>query len=170
MKPKEIDVTIAVDANTPMRADTQASFDFQGLTGVAVVTLHRRLGGRTAAHEASLWAASHADGKRGGRPDDERSGPALFRAHRHKVLAENSGDLRTMVSNLTSFSEALGKNSGRVDNDARPALRAGTTGGGRLPGSFMLSARCRLPPSLRSRLRSSWPSQKPEALLSTDEL
>ena len=35
-----------------------------------------------------------------------------------KVLAENSGDLRTMVSNLTSFSEALGQNSGKVDTSS----------------------------------------------------
>jgi hypothetical protein len=31
-EPKEIDVTISVDANTPVRADTQASLDFQGLS------------------------------------------------------------------------------------------------------------------------------------------
>ena len=56
-----------------------------------------------------------------------------------KVLAENSGDLRTMVSNLTSFSEALGKNSGKVD-----AILGGLermTGGGKAAGLvYYLSA------------------------------
>ena len=80
-EPKEIDVTIAVDANTPMRADTQASLDFQGLTGVAVTHSHRWLGRRAAAQGATR-PASYADRKRGGWPDDERGRPAGFRTHR----------------------------------------------------------------------------------------
>ena len=49
-----------------------------------------------------------------------------------KVLTENSGDLRTMVSNLTSFSEALGKNSGKVDSILGGLERM--TGGGKAAG------------------------------------
>ena len=37
--PRQVDVTIAVDANAPVRSDTQASLEFQGLTGAPVVTL-----------------------------------------------------------------------------------------------------------------------------------
>ena len=37
--PKAITATIAVDAGTPVRADTKVGLDFQGLTGVPVVTL-----------------------------------------------------------------------------------------------------------------------------------
>ena len=61
-EPKEIDVTIAIDASTPVRSDTQASLDFQGLTGVAVVTL---TGGSAEAPvlKAALGATSHADRK-----------------------------------------------------------------------------------------------------------
>ena len=32
-----------------------------------------------------------------------------------KILAENSDDLHNIVTNLASFSEALGRNSGKVD-------------------------------------------------------
>src|SRR4051812_6611787 len=37
--PRAVTVTIAVDAGTPVRADTKVGLDFQGLTGVPVVTL-----------------------------------------------------------------------------------------------------------------------------------
>ena len=37
--PKQVMATIAVVAGTPVRSDTQAGLDFQGLTGVPVVTL-----------------------------------------------------------------------------------------------------------------------------------
>ena len=37
--PNRVTATIAVAANTPVRADTKVSLDFQGLTGVPVVTL-----------------------------------------------------------------------------------------------------------------------------------
>ncbi len=136
-EPKEIDVTIAVDANTPVRTDTQASLDFQGLTGAAVVTL---TGGSA---DAPLLTAAPGQlptltaGETAGQTMSEAARQAFTRID--KVLAENSGDLRTMVSNLTSFSEALGKNSGKVD-----AILGGLermTGGGKAAGLvYYLSA------------------------------
>ena len=38
--PNQVIATVAVATGTPIRADTKASIDFQGLTGVAVVTLN----------------------------------------------------------------------------------------------------------------------------------
>ena len=38
-EPRLVDATISINANTPVRADTLVSLEFQGLTGVAVVTL-----------------------------------------------------------------------------------------------------------------------------------
>src|SRR5271157_3474544 len=35
--PRLVDATISIDANTPVRADTEVSLEFQGLTGVAAV-------------------------------------------------------------------------------------------------------------------------------------
>ena len=129
-KPKEIDVTITVDANAPVRTDTQASLDFQGLTGAAVVTL---TGG-----SADAPPLKASPGRLPALTASETAGQTMSEAARQafaridKVLAENSGDLRTMVSNLTSFSEALGKNSGKVD-----AILGGLermTGGGKAAG------------------------------------
>jgi phospholipid/cholesterol/gamma-HCH transport system substrate-binding protein len=37
--PHQVDAVIAIEQNTPVRADTQVSLDFQGLTGIASVAL-----------------------------------------------------------------------------------------------------------------------------------
>src|SRR6202162_6185246 len=38
--PKQVTATIAVVSSTPVRADTQAGLEFQGLTGVPGISLH----------------------------------------------------------------------------------------------------------------------------------
>jgi phospholipid/cholesterol/gamma-HCH transport system substrate-binding protein len=139
-QPKEVDATIAVDARTPVRADTQVSLEFQGLTGVAMVTL---AGGSA---NAPLLAASP------GRPPllvaGEAAGQSMSEAARQtlarldRILADNAGDIRTLVTNLSSFSEALGKNSGKVDGILAGLERM--AGGGKGSGAaYDLSA---LPP------------------------
>ena len=123
-------MTITVDANAPVRADTQASLDFQGLTGAAVVTL--------AGGSADAPPLKASPGRLPTLTASETAGQTMSEAARQafaridKVLAENSGDLRTMVSNLTSFSEALGKNSGKVDTILGGLERM--TGGGKAAG------------------------------------
>ncbi len=136
--PKEVDATIAVDANTPVRADTAVSLEFQGLTGVPVVTL---TGGSPG---APLPSASPGQLPRltaeeaAGQTMSEAAKQVLARIDR--VLADNSGDVRTLITNLTSFSEALGKNSGKVDSILGGLERM--TGGGAKAGgpAFDLSA------------------------------
>jgi hypothetical protein len=49
--PKLITATIAVDAGTPVRADTTVGLDFSGLTGVPVVTLQGGSAPLNASHE-----------------------------------------------------------------------------------------------------------------------
>ena len=163
-EPREIDVTIAVDANTPVRADTQASLEFQGLTGVAVVTL--------AGGSASAPQLTAAPGQLPSLTASETAGQTMSEAARQaftrvdKVLAENSGDLRTMVSNLTSFSEALGKNSGKVDSILAGLERM--TGGGKTAGLvYVLSA---LPASSEGAkpLEKQLSVSDPSALLTYD--
>ncbi len=131
-RPSEVEAAIAVDWNTPVRADTQASLEFQGLTGVAVVTLK---GGSPGAPQLSNEA-----GQVPSLTADEKAGQSMSEAARQvlgridKVLAENSSDIRTMVSNLSSFSEALGRNSGKVDTVFAGLERM--TGGGKGTGRF----------------------------------
>ncbi len=130
-EPKEIEVTIAIDANTPVRTDTQASLEFQGLTGMAVVTL---AGG--AANAPTLTASP---GRLPALVANEAAGQTMSESARQvlarldKILAENAGDVRTMITNLSSFSEALGKNSGKVDG-ILAGLERMTGGGGKAAG------------------------------------
>ena len=62
--PRAVDATIAIDENTPVRADTLVSLEFQGLTGVAVVTLTGGLRECTGAVRAAAGRASSADRER----------------------------------------------------------------------------------------------------------
>jgi phospholipid/cholesterol/gamma-HCH transport system substrate-binding protein len=131
--PRLVDATISVNANTPVRADTQASLEFQGLTGVAAVTL---TGGSP---DAPLLSAPP-----GALPKllaNEAAGQSMSEAARQalnrvdKILSDNQSDLRSMISNLTAFSEALGRNSGKVDS-LMAGLERLTGGGGKGSGTF----------------------------------
>ncbi len=131
-EPRAVDATITIDANTPVRSDTQVSLEFQGLTGVAAVTL---AGGSAAAPPLSApegqlprLAASEAAGE----TMSESARRVLGRLD--KILSENSNDIHTMITNLTSFSEALGRNSGKVDSLMTGLERL--TGGGKASGRF----------------------------------
>lgn len=56
-----------------------------------------------------------------------------------RILAENAGDIHTLISNLSSFAEALGKNSGKVEGIVAGLERM--TGGGKASGAaYDLSA------------------------------
>lgn len=137
-QPKEVDATIAIDARTPVRADTQVGLEFQGLTGVAVVTL---TGGspdapvlQTSAGRPPLLIASEAAGQ----SMSESARQVLGRLDR--ILSDNASDIRTLVTNLSSFSEALGKNSGKVDS-ILAGLERMTGGSGKAAGLvYTLSA------------------------------
>ncbi|MGO8952540.1 MAG: ABC-type transport auxiliary lipoprotein family protein [Rhodomicrobium sp.] len=131
-EPRLVDATISVDANTPVRADTQASLEFQGLTGVPVVTL---AGGSPSAPppNAAPGQLPRLDaGEASGETMSESARRVLVRLD--KILAENSDDLHNIVTNLASFSEALGRNSGKVDGVIAGLERM--TGGGKASGIF----------------------------------
>jgi len=135
--PRLVDAVISIDADTPVRSDTLVSLEFQGLTGVAVVTLS---GGSPSAPLPSAPP--------GGLPRliaSEAAGETMSEAARRvlgrldKILAENSNDVHTIVTNIASFSEALGRNSGKVDGIIAGLDRL--TGGGKASGvSYGLSA------------------------------
>ena len=94
-----MDATIAVNSNTPIKADTKVSLEFQGLTGVPVVTLYLaatqmlRLRQLRQASQPLLIASETA-----GKTMSETIRQVLARLD--KILAENAGDLHTMVANL----------------------------------------------------------------------
>ena len=111
-RPRQVEATIAVDRDTPVRKDTSVGIDFQGLTGSPVVSL---TGGTST---EPLPAA------KGGPPmliADPAASQSMSQSAREvlrrmdAVLAENSGPLRNMIGNLDTFSGALARNSDRLD-------------------------------------------------------
>ncbi len=127
--PNEVLATIAVDAVTPVRVDTQVGVDNQGLLGGAVISL--RGGG----------VGSPAPKSEGGRPPILTADPALVMSlgetarevlqRVDKVVAEDSDPLHATLSNMQGFTAALSRNAGRVDGILQGLERM--TGGGAPP-------------------------------------
>jgi phospholipid/cholesterol/gamma-HCH transport system substrate-binding protein len=125
--PKVITATIAVDAGTPVRADTKIGLDFQGLTGVPVVTLQ---GGST-----PLNIAVTKSGEPYVLVADPAAGQSMTSAARDTlrrldtILVDNAEPIRSMIGNLNTFSGALARNSDRLDGIVAGLERF--TGGGK---------------------------------------
>ena len=111
--PREVTASIALAAGTPVRADTHAGLEFQGLTGVPVISL---LGGDPAApplassrEQPTVLVA------------DPAAGQSMTEAARQTLrkldalLSDNSENLHSAIANLNTFSGALARNSDRVD-------------------------------------------------------
>lgn len=124
--PGAVMVTIAVTPDTPIRSDTRAGLDFQGLTGVAVVALN----GGTAAG-ARLAAAGGEVPVIDADPMASQSMTTAARSMLQRLdalVAENAEALRAAIANIETFSQALARNSDRIDNIAAGLERM--TGGG----------------------------------------
>ncbi|MBB4200316.1 hypothetical protein CCR94_00495 [Rhodoblastus sphagnicola] len=110
--PGRVIATIAVVADAPIRLDTRVGLDFQGLTGVPVITLQ---GGAADAPrfppevQAPMLVADPQVGISTGQAARE----ALLRLD--TILTENAGPLKTSIANITTFSTALARNSDRLD-------------------------------------------------------
>jgi phospholipid/cholesterol/gamma-HCH transport system substrate-binding protein len=111
-EPRQILVTVAVAADTPVRPDTYVGLEFQGLTGVPVIALEGR------GNAAANWPAT-------GKPPlllaDPTAGQSMTQAAREalkrfeQILAENAEPLKTTLAGLSTFATALGRNSDRLD-------------------------------------------------------
>lgn len=107
-QPHDVDATIAVAEGTPVRADTKVGLDFQGLTGVPVVSLE---GGDSA--EASAVTGPLVAEKGAGQSMTQAARDALRRID--KVLSDNAAPLHDAIGNIGTFAEALARNSSRLD-------------------------------------------------------
>jgi phospholipid/cholesterol/gamma-HCH transport system substrate-binding protein len=112
--PNEVFATIRISRTTPVRADTRVGVDTLGPMGGGLISLH---GG---------GAASPPPSGVGGATPVLTADPALVvglgetaRAvlqRVDKLVAEDSDPLHSTLSNLEVFSDALSRNSGRVDS------------------------------------------------------
>ena len=140
--PREVTATIAVMAGTPVRADTKVGLEFQGLTGVPVISL---LGGdpgrRRSPHRRRSPAVLVAD-PAAGQSMTEAARQALRKLD--ALLTDNSDSLHSAIANLNTFTAALARNSDRVDGILTGLEHM--TGGGprrRRPVSYDLTAPAR---------------------------
>lgn len=111
--PRLVMATIAIDRGTPVRADTKVGLDFQGLTGVPVVTLQ---GGTT-----PLPAGQKSPQEPYVLVADPAAGQSMTNAARDAlrrldgILGDNADALKSTIDNLKTFSETLARNSDRLD-------------------------------------------------------
>jgi len=113
--PRQVVATIAVEPKTPVRADTSVSLDFQGLTGIASISLN----GGTPGAEALPIAQDGGPPLLAADPSATQDVTQTARTVLHRVdafFADSEGSLRDAIRNLDTFSATLAKNSERVDH------------------------------------------------------
>ncbi len=106
--PHDVHATIAVAERTPVRADTKVNLDFQGLTGVPVVALE---GGESPSAPPVQGALVAEPGA--GQSMTQAARDALRKVD--KVLSDNAAPLHDAISNLSTFTEGLARNTPKLD-------------------------------------------------------
>jgi phospholipid/cholesterol/gamma-HCH transport system substrate-binding protein len=106
--PRFVNAIISVAAATPVRTDTKVGLDFQGLTGVPVVTLEGGMIVAKSGEPLTLIAEAGA-----GQSMTQAARDALRRVD--TVLEDNSGPLKDTIANLRTFSDGLARNTGKLD-------------------------------------------------------
>ena len=164
-EPGEVMVTIAVQPDTPVRADTKVEMDFQGLAGAATISL------KGGAPTAPTLAASR------GQPPllvaDAAATQTMTQSAREvlrrfdAILADNSEPLRGAIANLNTFSGVLARNSDRFDGIIAGLERL--TGGGAkaAPTIYDLASPVAFPP-LDKVARGQLVVPEPTALVALD--
>jgi phospholipid/cholesterol/gamma-HCH transport system substrate-binding protein len=108
-KPKQVMATISVAVATPVKADTKAGLEFQGLTGIPVIALEGGSDGdKPIGNDLVLIADPMAS-----QSMTVAARNALVRVD--TIVAQNSSGVRDIVSNLKTFSDALARNADRID-------------------------------------------------------
>ena len=107
-RPHDVHATIAVAEHTPVRADTRVGLEFQGLTGVPVVSLE---GGEDASAPAVQGALIAEKGA--GQSMTQAARDALRKVD--AVLSENAAPLHEAITNLSTFTEGLARNTPKLE-------------------------------------------------------
>jgi phospholipid/cholesterol/gamma-HCH transport system substrate-binding protein len=107
-RPHDVHATIAVAEHTPVRADTKVGLDFQGLTGVPVVTLE----GGVSADAPPVNGALIAE-KGAGQSMTQAARDALRKVD--SVLSDNAAPLHDAIANLSTFTDGLARNTPKLD-------------------------------------------------------
>lgn len=132
--PQQVTATISVAVDTPVRSDTTASLSFQGLTGIASLSLK---GGAPDAKPLAVPEGERLPLIRvdeGATQDITETAREVLR-HVDTVVTENQQSLRTAIKNIDAFTATLARNSDRFDRIMAGIdnLTGGPDGKGELP-------------------------------------
>jgi len=112
--PKVLMAEIAVSPNAPIRRDTRVGIDAQGLVGSATVSLTGGSSTETlepaADGQPPLLIASATES------ETLTRAAKIALAELEGILTDNAQPLHTTIDNLSTFSTALARNSGKVDS------------------------------------------------------
>jgi phospholipid/cholesterol/gamma-HCH transport system substrate-binding protein len=116
-KPKQVIAGISVDKNVAVRADTEISLEFQGLTGISALSLKGGdpakpplVGGKTAKDEQPVMVAP---------PGATQDVTAAARDALRKVqelIEDNQKAIKAALANIEKFTDTLARNSDHVDS------------------------------------------------------
>ena len=160
--PNRVTATIAVATTTPVRADTKVGLDFQGLTGVPVVTLQGGSIPLAASQKPHTQPYTLVADPLAGQSMTNAARDALKRLD--SILSDNSEPIRSTIANLNTFSGALARNSDKLDEIVAGLARltGGSAGAARVV--FDLTAPKNFPP-LSKTPESQLTIAEPTALL-----
>jgi phospholipid/cholesterol/gamma-HCH transport system substrate-binding protein len=109
--PSDVIVTIAIDKNAPVRADTRAGMAFSGLTGAGRINL---TGGANDAAPPAPGNPPKLIADNTTLADLTESARGTLSAI-DKVIADNADQLKNTIASIDTFSAALARNSAKVD-------------------------------------------------------
>lgn len=131
--PRHVFVDLAVDASAPVQPDTRAAIEFQGLAGAPVVALAGGTPGASMPPPTREQPWQLAGDKDSGRTMTETAREVL--RHVDTVLSDNEKPLKNTIASIEKFSDALARNSDRVDGIVAGLERL-TGGGAKAPPRF----------------------------------
>jgi len=112
--PRRVVALAMVENNAPIRKDTLVGLEFQGLTGVAAISLK---GGEEAAPGVPLDedGVPMLTADPSGLQDVTESIRATLQ-NINKVVADNQGSVKNALHNLETFTASLARNAEKIDN------------------------------------------------------
>lgn len=124
--PQDVVATIAVDRGTPIRSDTAIAVESQGLAGGVAVALRGGSSDAPAPETEAGGPPTLIAAPQAGQDWTQAARDAFQRVD--AILAQNSEALHSAITNIDTFSEALARNSDKVDSVLAGLERM--TGGG----------------------------------------
>ncbi|RDV05153.1 MlaD family protein [Undibacter mobilis] len=114
-KPKQVVATLSVDKSVTVRADTQIGLEFQGLTGIASVSL---IGGNPSAKVVAGVGAGETPPLMVAPPGATQDVTQAARDIMRKVddfITQNQESFKAALTNIEKFTAALSNNSDKID-------------------------------------------------------